>query len=444
MTAPGPSALAVTVVARQRLALGVGSEIGYYTAGHPYVPGSVLRGALAAAWIAEHGPPRRINPVTGEFRTLFDGEIRYGHLLAAGSGRVPLSVYRCKYPVGDACAETVVDRAFETGDQCPGCGRRLEPSRGELEVPGGLTRITRTSIDSETGRAKDGELYANAALPAGTTLSGVIHGYHPWLAQPRTLWLGGRRTVGGEAELTVAPHHPPAAGPAPPAPGQPLVVRLTSAAIFVDLAGRPKLEPEPRLDLADGATLLPGAWTRAATWSGWHAASRLPKPAELCAEAGSTYRIAGAPGVLAGLAARLLRDGIGLRRSEGFGEVAIATHPWRPPATATRDKPAEDPIQASHRRLLALRLGEPAWRWLTGALRALQIEQARAGTAPAGLLDELLRQPTAADLSGEQRKQLREVLIGLAPAALRDLTTLVLTTPAAERDVSSPGQRATR
>ncbi|WP_432902533.1 RAMP superfamily CRISPR-associated protein [Micromonospora matsumotoense] len=441
MSTTGPAALAVTVVARQRLALGVGSEIGYYTAGHPYVPGSALRGALAAVWITEHGPPGRGNPKTDEFRTLFDGKIRYGNLLPAGSHRTPLSVFRCKYRTERACPETVIDQAFETGDHCPGCGRRLEQSRGDLDVPGGLTRITRTSIDPATGRAKDGELYANAALPAGTILTGLIHGHHPWLAQPHTLWLGGRRTVGGQAELTTTPHQPAAA--APPAPGQPLVVRLTSPAVFVDLAGRPRLEPEPTLDLVPGATLRPETWTRAITWSGWHAASRLPKPAELCAAAGSTYRITGASDVLAALAARLRRDGIGLRRSEGFGYVAIATQPWRPTAAGKKEDDASDLLSDLHERLLSLGLDDAAWRWLIGALRALQVEQHRTGTVPTELLTDLLTQPTAADLSGRQRDQLRKILNGLAPAAtLRDLTTLVLTTPAADRQPAA--RQATR
>ncbi|MDG4820192.1 MULTISPECIES: RAMP superfamily CRISPR-associated protein [unclassified Micromonospora] len=437
MTAPGPAVLAVTVTARQRLALGVGSEIGYHTAGHRYVPGSALRGALAAVWITEHGPPGRGNPKTDEFRTLFDGTIRYGNLLPAGSHRIPLSVFQCKYSPEPTCAETVVDRAFETGDHCPGCGQRLEQSRGNLDPPGEPTRITRTSIDPATGRAKDGELYANDALPAGTTLTGLIHGHHPWLTQPHTLWLGGRRTVGGQADLTTTAHQP--AAPTPPAPGKPLVIRLASPAVFVDLAGRPRLTPEPTLDLIPGATLLPETWTRAITWSGWHAASRLPKPAELCATAGSTYRITGTPDVLATLATRLVRYGIGLRRSEGFGDVTIATQPWRPTAAGNRKESiATDTPSTLHKRLLDIGLDDAAWRWLIGALRALQVEHHRTGTVPANLLVDLLKQPTAADLSGRQRDQLRKTLDGLAPATLRDLTTLVLTTPAADR------QRAAR
>ena len=84
--------LPVSVTARQRLALGTGSEVSFFTGSHSFVPGSVLRGALAAAWIAEHGPPARAAASGAEFRDLFDGPVRYGPLylpgivLAAGLG----------------------------------------------------------------------------------------------------------------------------------------------------------------------------------------------------------------------------------------------------------------------------------------------------------------------------------------------------------------------
>ena len=50
--APAPGTVRVTATARQRLALGTAAEMSYFTGGHDHVPGSVLRGALAAVWIA--------------------------------------------------------------------------------------------------------------------------------------------------------------------------------------------------------------------------------------------------------------------------------------------------------------------------------------------------------------------------------------------------------
>jgi len=205
------TALAVTVLARQRLALGVGSEVSYFTGTHLYAPGSVVRGALAAAWIAENGPPDRADPAKRrEFGDLFDGAIRFGPLHVQGSDRVPVSAYLCKYPRTDDCRLVAVDRAFESGSDCPACRGPLEQGKGEVQLPDGVSaaRVMRTSIDRQTGRAKVDELYAHGALPAGSRLEGTIFGRHPWLEAARRLRLGGRRTVGGAADYHAAPHCP--------------------------------------------------------------------------------------------------------------------------------------------------------------------------------------------------------------------------------------------
>ena len=200
-------ALRVSVLARQRLALGVGSEVSYFTGTHPFVPGSVLRGALAAAWIAEYGPPAAGSSDEARFRDLFDGHIRYGALHVPGTGLVPVSAWLCKYPKNDSCARQAVDAAFEARGDCPACGGPMQQGKGQFLLPDGmaLDRITRTSIDPKTAKAKDGELYAHAALPEGTQLSGLIHGRDSWLEKPRRLRLGGRRTVGGAAEYEAVP-----------------------------------------------------------------------------------------------------------------------------------------------------------------------------------------------------------------------------------------------
>ena len=234
------SLLRVTVEATQRLALGTGAEVSYFTGTHPFVPGSVLRGALAAAWIAEHGPPGPRNRQTAEFRALFDGAIRYDPLYAAGSVVVPISAKLCKYPKRDKdCLSQAIDAAFESGSACPACGGPTEQGKGQVLLPAGVTleRITRTSINPDTAKAEDGELYAHGALPAGTVLTGHIQGRHPWLEQQRTLRLGGRRTVSGAASFrtVTAPPDPPARVPPD---GSRLVIRLAGPAIFTDAAGQ--------------------------------------------------------------------------------------------------------------------------------------------------------------------------------------------------------------
>ena len=428
---PEDSVLEVRVTARQRITLGVGSEVGYFTGSHAFVPGSVLRGALAASWIAEHGPPDRAESDSAWFRELFDRQIRYGPLHPAGSGIVPVSAWLCKYPRDAACSAQAVDRAFEARECCPACYGPLEQGKGQVLLPAGtaLERITRTSIDWRTAKAKDGELYAHAALPAGTTLHGYIHGRDPWLEQPRTLRLGGRRTVGGAAEYQALPTALPAPADPLTADGS-LVIRLVAPAVFVDAAGRPRLDPDPGLDLDAAATGLT-AWARPMTWAGWHAASRLPKPEELCAAAGSTYRIDGPHDALRGLAWRLQREGAGLRRAEGFGCIEIVTTPWRPGVPAAVTPPESAVITASldwHLQVQDLGLDESERHWVTEALRELQLDRARhtGATAAARLADDLLARPAAARLSGRQRQKLGDLFAVTDPAVLREVTTLLV------------------
>lgn len=448
----GQDVLRVTVTARQRLALGVGSEVSFFTDSHRYAPGSVLRGALAAAWIADNGLPLARGNAE-DFRELFDGAVRYGPLFVPGTVVVPVSAWLCKYPAdGKACREQAVDAAFEQGEKCPACGGPLERGKGEVNLPGdaGLERITRTSIDKGTGKAADGELYANAALPAGTVLTGYVHGRSGWLESPRRLRLGGRRTVSGAADYQAAPLSPGEEGPLPyewpglpaeaaavgPLPLDRLVIRLASPAVFTDTYGRPLLEPHPDLDLTVpglGQATVDRRWVRPVTWSGWHAASRLPKPDEACAGAGSTYRLAGAPEVLRALAEKLVWEGTGLRRGEGFGVVRIARHPWRPPAPAaggTAGPAAADAAVAARLdELRGLGLTVRQWNWTAGALRELQLirKHAARGADGGDPVTELLSRPAAGDLSGQQRDRLRGLFGRLLDDGrqLRDLTTLL-------------------
>jgi CRISPR-associated protein Csx10 len=425
---PDHGVLQVTVEARQRLALGTGAEVSFFTDSHAFVPGSVLRGALAAAWIAEHGPPGRANSRTTSFRELFDGQIRYGPLYADGSQVVPVSVWTCKYPAGAACSQEAVDAAFEHGTLCRACDGPLEQGKGQILLPPDISmeRTTRTSIDHRTARAKEHELYAHAAMPAGTTFRGLIHGRAAWLEHARPLRLGGRRTVGGSADYRAEPAGQPSGGQ-PLTDAGTLVIRLASPAIFVDEAGRPVTAPGP-LDL-DGAT-PDRSWARPVTWAGWHAASRLPKPEETCAVAGSTYQLSGPADQLRRLAARLQRDGIGLRRTEGFGDIEIVTRPWRPRAAAdgAQEPGSETAALDWHRKILDLGLGDGMRRWVISSLRELQLHRARhaAGSAEAGKLAvELLERAASARFSGRQRNVLGELFGEPDLAVLSDVTILL-------------------
>jgi CRISPR-associated protein Csx10 len=354
--------LAVTVTARQAIALGRRPTAEATVQTYLHIPGSVLRGALAGAWLAEHGDPdpvrrgRAIIPCQrrAEFTELFESGVRFGPLLSPGSYIAPMSVRRCKYPSTPGCKEVAIDEAFTDAPpgRCPECGGVLEAGRGDVEGAEDLlmddTRVALT--EGET--AEEGLLYTRRSLRARdavdlpVTFTGRLtaaRGTVPeWLTLPRRLQLGGRRGTGGAGDY--------APGPVASANGQGgtsgtgrIVLRLLSPALLVDRYGRPALRPDEELvaELLGVRARNGRAWTRTAVVGGWHAASNLPKPEEMAVSAGSVFELllpdgdAPAEGVAA-----LLAHGLGVRRAEGYGWAEQATAPWRRPQPRAENKAA--------------------------------------------------------------------------------------------------------
>lgn len=402
--------LDVQVTAHQPLALGVRPAGTAPVPTRLHVPGSVLRGALAAAWIAEYGLPAKVSAAKRrEFIALFEGEVSYGPLFATGSQVVPLSVLRCKYR---RCT-TVVDEAFDDtgGEPSCECGS-LAPGRGEVEFTGAtagrpVTQSTHLQIDDATGIADKGLLFTRRTL-THRDANGAERTFHgritpgsdlpdeaaAWLADTRRLRLGGRRGTSGAVTYNPCPVQAVA-----PATGHRIAMRLTAPAILTDPSGLP-------LDLADYqalrtalhaelATPLGGArvtavervWARRERVGGWHAASRLPKPVELAVSAGTVLLLdfdrPPAPDGLLALSGR----GIGLRRGEGFGALETSTTAWKHPTgpeAVTPDQDTPDPAE-SYARLL-LDTGHGAW--FIDNLRSYVEELAtRSGTRHLGLLE---------------------------------------------------------
>ena len=136
--------------------------------------------------------------------------------------------------------------------------------------------------------------------------------------------VGGRRTTHGLAHVTIRDAAQP---PAAQLRGDGmLVIRLRSPGIFADRYGRPIPEPDPGelADVLQTSAKVVRSWTRWQQVGGWHAASGLPKPAGLAAAAGSTYLIQPERSVATAVLSALARRGLGLRRHEGFGDLAPA------------------------------------------------------------------------------------------------------------------------
>ncbi|PZT74175.1 MULTISPECIES: type III-B CRISPR module-associated Cmr3 family protein [unclassified Streptomyces] len=325
-------------------------------AGHHHVPGSVLRGALAAAWIAEFGPPQHAATAhRTSFHELFEGHARFGPLLAPGSRVVPLSVHTCKYLPTPGCAQGGYDEATDSGPRphrCPACGESpLVVGRGQVELgpdsPMSIIETTRIQLTAQetaaTGQIftrqefapRSGRPDAERQALSGRIATATLHDDQvAWLTTDRVLRLGGRRGTSGEVHYRAVP----AAGPPTPTGNLfnkdgALILRLLSPAILVDAAGRPSNRPDPELlaeTLGVVSVDIERSWTRWERVGGWNAVARIPKPEDLATAAGSVYllKLTGTP-ESAGLA-RIVQDGIGLRRAEGYGWLTLG--PWRQPA----------------------------------------------------------------------------------------------------------------
>ncbi len=293
---------------------------------HDYLPGTVVRGAFAAAWIAAHGAPVSGAPSRPRFLRLFEGGVRFGPLFC-GAQFMPLSVLGHKYQPGDRCAVVEYDRALKDDDpeRCPDCGSPLQQATGLAEGGSRVRRRTSVAITA-SGVARRGQLVTRDTLEAGLVFRGTLIASSPdlldALAGIGPVRLGGRRTTHGLADAVIG------AGPPPPSAQRRadglLVLRLRSPGIFTDDHGRPLRDPGPAelAEVLGCPARVVRRWIRWHGVGGWHMASGLPKPAELAVAPGSTYLIETQQPVTDDALTALGRRGLGLRRHEGFGDLA--------------------------------------------------------------------------------------------------------------------------
>lgn len=404
----------VTVTARQPLALGTRPRAGAPAPTHRYIPGSVLRGALAAAWITEHDGPTGKDEPPAEFRDLFERDVRFGPLFTAGSTVVPLSVLHCKYQRDDACARVFRDEAFgEDTDRCPHCDGLLERGKGEVTSFGAGTPTSRTTRVALTvaETAEEGLLFTRDEIrhrdAAGEPVrfTGRIIGGGDWLLGQRPVLLGGRRSTSGLANYLGEPDQPAAA---PEPTGRRLVLRLTTPALLVDDAGRPARCPDTTLliRLLGVDVRVTRSWTRWERVGGWNAAADLPKPDEYAVAAGSTYLLTLGDEPDPQAVRSLLDRGVGLRRIEGFGWIEIDR--WKPPEPVRPPGKAEpDPVAVGMSAMLMDLPGEHA-RWFAGELRGYLSYLSGGGEPHA----DLLGYPRLRTLNTRQRQLIEALLTG--------------------------------
>lgn len=370
---------------RQPVSAAARREAGYVTTAFPYVPGWVLRGALAASWIREHGEPSRSSPHRAEFIDLFEGSIRFGALVAVGTAFEPLSVVRCKYPRSIECQQFEVDLVAVTANRCAHCGGSLEALKGALRNSV-LREHARVALD-QSGRALDGQLFTREEIPVGSELQGCIAGEHPWLAglQSAATWFGGRRSTAGRADITATVGTEPQAGPTDQ-PDQ-LVIRCVSPMISLDRYGRAQLRPANdevayRLGVEEHSVRLVRQFVRPTTIGGWHMASGLPKPRELAAVPGSTF-VFSVSGLDAPACQQLAGVGLGQRTREGFGWIEVNPPSWSAPRPRRPASPTTVSPDLDVSALCELAAADRAWAISLLRERLLEIEQ-RLAAAPNG------------------------------------------------------------
>lgn len=360
--------LATTIELLAPAAISLYRAVGYDLGTKLYIPGTALRGAIAEAYLDEGG-----SPSDSAFQEVFVAEkVRFQDHRLNGAGHWPASVRQCA-DYGDS--HRLVDLLPPAGtgaplrDRCPDCRRKLNPVQGfwqraderaanpvaGLEVK--TRRVAHSAIDPRTLATAREQFYSSRLICSGQQFIGSIRSDSEADAsllkilekikmRKGHIYLGRGRTRGqGLAELAWVQGSP--------ATSEVVCRRLRrmnggngagdSILFSVTLESTTLLYDEwlvPReLQAADLSPELAG-FERAAGFSstevvaGWHAAAGLPKSEVTALSPGSCYLFRRAlngldrePELerLAGILAGVENAGVGERRAEGFGEVAICS-----------------------------------------------------------------------------------------------------------------------
>lgn len=334
--------------------------------GLPYIPGSALRGVLATRWLAKHPGTDLANDP--QARALFlDGTVCYLNAYPELKGKrslpVPASWFVEKEQVDDERA-TIYDLAVAPEPDFPkkslGGGifcllERQEAESPVEEIECHLTKPERSNqvhitLEEVNRRGEGNQVYRYEALAPGQDFIGVILAPEEQdLSEIKTLltesdlFLGTAHLAGyGRVSVEVVKEIPRDWREAPSfaAPDGRVVVTLLSPAILRSdngqvgwdggqaLARSIGLSAGARLLAAFGNTTLMGGYNR--KWS-------LPLPQAWVLTAGSVFVFESAQIDQPALQ-RALDHGIGERRAEGYGRIAVN---WQATAEITR-QPQQD------------------------------------------------------------------------------------------------------
>lgn len=429
--------LQVTVTSQQRTSFGTGGERAYLTHTHPFLPGSVLRGALAAAWL-------RTGTTDAKFEQIFEAG-RFSPALPAWVDVESQSVGRCKYhqETANGSHAEYVDYAFcsdldQAGQKLGKCAAR-EKLKGDYTRKGLVTQVA-TALEPRKNTAAKSQLFAREMIEKGTEFVGYVvlpdDADTDALTKIDMAFVGGRSSILGRClveweEIDGAPgseasSHDGAAG------AEQVVIRTLSPTILVDNRGLPADDFGAAIKTAVGCAPV-AVWAgrvESGLASGWHAASGLPKPAEIAFAPGA---VAVLRGVDRSKLDALLDSGLGLRRNEGYGWVEIVTKAWEPrDAEPSRPKSLVSAAKAKRGaadwldEIELLQLNDAERQWFGNQLRRLRAGQSKAINAVmktekvAGQLTPVQLNGDRADIIGV-RQLLEEIPDGLRSSIANDI-----------------------
>ncbi len=348
-----------------------------------YLPGSTLRGALAAKFFLVQGGPE-----DDAFRSLFlDDPVCFPNLLPADEhGKIlsqvlPMTSISCKrepgfkekgkHGVKDTLAVNAASRITQTSPnekfwECPECEEDMKPFPGfwsgvsDAPCKFQLTPLyhRHTGIDRATGTIAPGMFFVNQVM--ADFYKDEYDEYHPQYLSggifmneeqlemltpliEDSLFVGADRTRGlGEIQVSLEEFLSPDikleewnemfkaklesienSMPQDALSGLYFSIKLESHAILTDKFLRPSSDIE-EFSSPDFKPIL--KMTKAQTIPGWQSAWNLPKPNDLVVTMGSVflfqYKGENAE-KLKSLLNELVVKGIGLRREEGFGRISV-------------------------------------------------------------------------------------------------------------------------
>ena len=306
----------------------------------PYIPGSLLRGAAARKYLQQGGQAGN-----GEFSRLFlDGRTRFLNAYPLSPSSLPMSPtpkswLQEKDPPPERKGR-ILDMLFKPDPpptDWPKATRRLPiffAAQSDLVTASkpGFEIAVHNARDPVAGRATklDGAIFRYQALARGQQFSAEVWGSEEELEIVKellqgTLLLGGSRSAGYGLVLCET--------------GEPEVVAMDAEDIkegelfYCYLAGDAIIrDPQTGQSGADISAAFASfgceveivqAFTRMIWVGGFNAKWGLPLPQTWAVQQGSVWQLRAKKAIPAGTVTRILSEGVGDRRAEGFGQLLI-------------------------------------------------------------------------------------------------------------------------